>query len=156
LERHLGGLGLALERTAVGDRYVLERMVEKGYNVGGEQSGHLILTDYSTTGDGLVAAMQVLAMIKKLNRPASEVCRRFEPLPQVLRNVRFNGGRPLENEAVMKAIASAQARLGNAGRLVIRPSGTEPVIRVMAEAEDRSLVDSLVSDVCDAVAKAAA
>jgi phosphoglucosamine mutase len=156
LERHLAGLGLTLERTAVGDRYVLERMVEKGYNVGGEQSGHMILTDYSTTGDGLVAAMQVLAMVKKLGKPASEVCHRFEPLPQVLRNVRFNGGRPLESEGVRAAIASAHARLGGAGRLVIRPSGTEPVIRVMAEAEDRTLVDALVAEVCEAVAKAAA
>ncbi|MDE3175440.1 MAG: phosphoglucosamine mutase [Pseudomonadota bacterium] len=156
LERHLGGLGLTLERTAVGDRYVLERMVEKGYNVGGEQSGHMILTDYSTTGDGLVAAMQVLAMVKKLGRPASEVCHRFEPLPQVLRNVRFSGGRPLESESVVRAIASAKEKLGSSGRLVIRPSGTEPVIRVMAEAEDRALVDTLVAEVCDAVAKAAA
>ncbi len=156
LEKHLAGLGLTLERTAVGDRYVLERMVEKGYNVGGEQSGHIILTDYSTTGDGLVAAMQVLAMVKKLGKPASEVCHRFEPLPQVLRNVRFNGGQPLEAEGVQAAIAAANERLGAAGRLVIRPSGTEPVIRVMAEAEDRSLVDALVAEVCDAVAKAAA
>jgi phosphoglucosamine mutase len=156
LERHLGGLGLTLERTAVGDRYVLERMVDKGYNVGGEQSGHMILTDYSTTGDGLIAAMQVLAMVKKLGRSASEVCHRFEPLPQVLRNVRFNGGRPLESDAVKAAIAAANERLGAAGRLVIRPSGTEPVIRVMAEAEDRSLVDALVAEVCEAVAKAAA
>ena len=156
LERHLGGLGLALERTAVGDRYVLERMVEKGYNVGGEQSGHMILTDYSTTGDGLVAAMQVLAMVKKLGKPASEVCHRFEPLPQVLRNVRFNGGRPLESESVVRAIAAAELRLAGSGRLVIRPSGTEPVIRVMAEAEDRVLVDTLVAEVCEAVAKAAA
>jgi len=156
LERHLAGLGLKLERTAVGDRYVLERMVEKGYNVGGEQSGHMILTDFTTTGDGLVAAMQVLAMVKKLGKPASEVCHRFEPLPQVLRNVRFNGGRPLESEGVVRAIAAANERLNGHGRLVIRPSGTEPVIRVMAEAEDRTLVDSLVADVCEAVAKAAA
>ena len=156
LERHLGGLGLTLERTAVGDRYVLERMVEKGYNVGGEQSGHMILTDYSTTGDGLVAAMQVLAMVKKLGRPASEVCRRFEPLPQLLRNVRFNGGRPLESDSVVRAIESARERLGNTGRLVIRASGTEPVIRVMAESEDSALVDTLVSEVCEAVRKAAA
>jgi phosphoglucosamine mutase len=156
LERHLAGLGLTLERTAVGDRYVLERMVDKGYNVGGEQSGHIILTDYTTTGDGLVAAMQVLAMVKKLGKPASEVCHRFEPLPQVLRNVRFNGGKPLESENVVKAIAHAQEQLNGCGRLVIRPSGTEPVIRVMAEAEDRKLVDALVAEVCDAVAKAAA
>jgi len=156
LERHLGGLGLTLERTAVGDRYVLERMVEKGYNVGGEQSGHMILTDYSTTGDGLVAAMQVLAMVKKLGRPASEVCHRFEPLPQLLRNVRFNGGRPLESESVVRAIEAAREKLGTSGRLVIRASGTEPVIRVMAEAEDSTLVDSLVAEVCEAVRKAAA
>jgi len=156
LERHLGGLGLTLERTAVGDRYVLERMVEKGYNVGGEQSGHMILTDYSTTGDGLVAAMQVLAMVKKLGRPASEVCRRFEPLPQLLRNVRFNGGKPLESESVVRAIELAREKLGTTGRLVIRASGTEPVIRVMAESEDSALVDTLVSEVCEAVRKAAA
>lgn len=156
LERHLNGLGLALERTAVGDRYVLERMIEKGINVGGEQSGHMILSDYSTTGDGLVAAMQVLAMVKKLGRPASEVCHRFEPLPQLLRNVRFKGGRPLENENVVKVIEAARVRLGAGGRLVIRPSGTEPVIRVMAEADDRALVDALVAEVCDAVALAAA
>jgi phosphoglucosamine mutase len=156
LERRLAAVGLSLERTAVGDRYVLERMVEKGFNVGGEQSGHIILTDHSTTGDGLVAAMQVLAVVQKQGRPVSEVCRRFEPLPQVLRNVRFKGGRPLEDESVLKAIAAATARLGKQGRLVIRPSGTEPVIRVMAEADDRILVDTLVADVCDAVAKAAA
>jgi phosphoglucosamine mutase len=156
LERRLAQRGLTLERTAVGDRYVLERMVEKGFNVGGEQSGHIILTDHSTTGDGLVAAMQVLAVVHKQGRPVSEVCRRFEPLPQVLRSVRFLSGRPLENEAVMKAIAAATARLGDHGRLVVRPSGTESVIRVMAEADDRALVDALVDDVCVAVAKAAA
>ena len=156
LERHLDRLGLALERTGVGDRYVIERMREKGFNVGGEQSGHIILSDYSTTGDGLVAALQVLAVVHKLEKPVSEVCRRFEPLPQVLRSVRFNGGRPLDNPEVAKAIADATARLGASGRLVIRPSGTEPVIRVMGEAEDRALVDTLVSDVCEAVAKAAA
>ncbi len=156
LERRLAERGLALERTAVGDRYVLERMVEKGFNVGGEQSGHIILTDHSTTGDGLVAAMQVLAVVHKQGRPVSEVCRRFEPLPQVLRNVRFKSGRPLEDESVLKTIAAATARLGDHGRLVVRPSGTEPVIRVMAEADDRALVDALVDDVCAAVAKAAA
>jgi phosphoglucosamine mutase len=156
LERHLNGLGLAVERTAVGDRYVIERMREKGYNVGGEQSGHIILSDYSTTGDGLVAALQVLAVVHKLQKPVSEVCRRFEPLPQILRSVRFNGGRPLDNPDVAKAIADATARLGSTGRLVIRPSGTEPVIRVMGEAEDRTLVDALVAGVCEAVAKAAA
>jgi phosphoglucosamine mutase len=155
LERHLAGLGLELERTAVGDRYVIERMREKGYNVGGEQSGHVIFSDYSTTGDGLVSALQVLAVVQKMGRPVSEVCHRFDPLPQVLRNVRFNGGRPLENPVVAKAIADAVARLEGRGRLVVRPSGTEPVIRVMGEADDRALVDSLVGDVCNAVAGAA-
>ena len=155
LERHLASLGLSLERTAVGDRYVIERMREKGFNVGGEQSGHIILSDYSTTGDGLVAAMQVLAVVRKLGKPASEVCHRFEPVPQVLRNVRFKGSRPLENPAVTKAIADATARLGERGRLLVRPSGTEPVIRVMGEADDQALVDALVSDVCEAVAGAA-
>jgi phosphoglucosamine mutase len=155
LERHLASLGLALERTAVGDRYVIERMREKGFNVGGEQSGHIILSDHSTTGDGLVAAMQVLAVIHKLGRAASEVCRRFEPVPQVLRNVRFNGGRPLEDPAVTRAIAEATARLGDRGRLLVRPSGTEPLIRVMGEADDQALVDGLVSDVCEAIAGAA-
>src|SRR5271154_5131120 len=156
LERHLSSLGLTLERTAVGDRYVIERMREKGFNVGGEQSGHIILSDYATTGDGLVAALQVLAVVHKVGKPVSEVCRRFEPVPQVFRNGRFNGGKPLEHPAVTKAIAEATARLGNHGRLVIRPSGTEPVIRVMGEADDKALVDTLVSDVCEAVAGAAA
>ncbi|MBV9290574.1 MAG: phosphoglucosamine mutase [Hyphomicrobiales bacterium] len=155
LERHLAALGLELERTAVGDRYVIERMREKGYNVGGEQSGHVIFSDYATTGDGLVSALQVLAVVRKRGRPVSEVCRRFEPLPQVLRNVRFNGGKPLEHPAVAKAIADATARLGSRGRLLVRPSGTEPVIRVMGEADDKALVDKLVGDVCDAVAGAA-
>ncbi len=156
LERHLSGLGLALERTAVGDRYVIERMREKGYNLGGEQSGHVIFSDYSTTGDGLVSALQVLAVVHKIGRPVSEVCHRFDPLPQILRNVRFNGGRPHENPAVAKAIADAMARLEGRGRLVIRPSGTEPVIRVMGEADDKALVDAAVGEVCDAVAHAAA
>ncbi len=156
LERRLGELGLTLERTAVGDRYVIERMREKGYNVGGEQSGHVIFSDYSTTGDGLVSALQVLAVVKKIGKPVSEVCRRFEPLPQVLRNVRFDGGRPLDNPAVAKAIAAATARLQGRGRLVVRPSGTEPVIRVMGEADDKALVDAAVGEVCAAVADAAA
>jgi phosphoglucosamine mutase len=156
LERHLASIGLALERTAVGDRYVLERMIEKGYNLGGEQSGHIILSDYATTGDGLVAALQVLAVVRRQEKPVSEICHRFEPLPQILRNVRYKGGRPLDTEGVIKAIAAAEARLGDHGRLVIRPSGTEPVIRVMAEADDRDLVERLVDDVCDAVTAAAA
>jgi phosphoglucosamine mutase len=156
LERHLASIGLALERTAVGDRYVLERMIEKGYNIGGEQSGHIILSDYATTGDGLVAALQVLAVVQRQEKPVSEICHRFEPLPQILRNVRYKGGRPLDTEGVIRAIAAAQERLGATGRLVIRPSGTEPVIRVMAEADDRDLVERLVDDVCDAVTAAAA
>jgi phosphoglucosamine mutase len=156
LERHLIGLGLVFERTAVGDRYVIERMREKGYNVGGEPTGHIVLSDYSTTGDGLVAALQVLAVVHKMNKPVSEVCRRFEPVPQVLRSVHFEGGKPLEHPAVAKVIAEATARLGDRGRLVVRPSGTEPVIRVMGESDDKALVDTLVSDVCKAVESAAA
>jgi phosphoglucosamine mutase len=155
LERHLASLGLTLERTAVGDRYVIERMRDKGFNLGGEQSGHVILSDYSTTGDGLVSALNVLAIVQTLGKPVSEVCRRFEPLPQILRNVRFHVGKPLENLGVAKAIAEATARLGDRGRLVVRASGTEPVIRVMGEGYDKALVDSLVTDVCDAVARAA-
>jgi phosphoglucosamine mutase len=156
LERHLAGLGLALERTAVGDRYVLERMRELGYNVGGEQSGHIILSDYATTGDGLVAALQVLAVVRREDKPVSEICHRFEPLPQILRSVRYKGGRPLERAPVIAAVAAAENELGGRGRLVIRPSGTEPVIRVMGEAEDRELVERVVNEVCDAVAAAAA
>jgi phosphoglucosamine mutase len=150
LERHLASLGLTLERTAVGDRYVIERMREAGYNVGGEQSGHVILSDYSTTGDGLVTAMQVLAEVKRKNRRVSEVCHLFEPLPQVLKNVKAQK-RMLEKENVVVAIDSARARLGNAGRLIVRPSGTEPVIRVMGEGDDRHLVETLVAQVCDAL-----
>ena len=119
----MAALGLTLERTAVGDRYVIERMREKGYNVGGEQSGHVIFSDYSTTGDGLVSALQVLAVVHKLGKPVSEVCHRFDPLPQVLRNVRFNGGKPLENPSVAKAIADATARLGDRGTARHPPLG---------------------------------
>ena len=132
---------LALHRTKVGDRYVVEHMRAHGLNVGGEQSGHIVLSDFSTTGDGLVTALQVLACIKRQNRPASEVCRMFEPVPQVLKNVRISGGKPLENDIVKAAIEDARNRLGNTGRLVIRPSGTEPLIRVMAEADDPSMVE---------------
>ena len=155
LERYLGGLGLTLERTKVGDRYVLEAMRAKGFNVGGEQSGHIILSDYATTGDGLVAALQVLAVLVEDGRPASELLRLFDPLPQLLKNVRFNGGQPLETANVKHVIAAAEARLDGSGRLVIRKSGTEPLIRVMAEGEDLALVESLVDEICDAVAKAA-
>lgn len=155
LERYLAGLGLSLERTAVGDRYVIERMRDKGFNLGGEPSGHVILSDYSTTGDGLISALEVLAIVQKLGKPVSEVCRRFEPVPQVLRAVHFDGGKPLENPVVVRAITEATALLGNRGRLVVRASGTEPVIRIMGEAYDKALVDSLVTDVCEAVARAA-
>ncbi len=154
LERHLNGLGLTLERTAVGDRYVIERMRQAGYNVGGEQSGHVILSDYSTTGDGLVTAMQVLAEVKRRNRRMSEVCHCFEPLPQVLKNVRAQK-RMLEKDSVTLAINSARERLGAAGRIIVRPSGTEPVIRVMAEGDDRELVETLVAQVCNALQETA-
>jgi phosphoglucosamine mutase len=150
LERYLASLNLSLERTAVGDRYVIERMREGGYNVGGEQSGHIILSDYSTTGDGLVTAMQILAVVKRRDQPVSEVCRRFEPLPQVLKNVRAPKNL-LKSESVQGQIEKARSRLGDKGRLVIRPSGTEPVIRVMGEGDDRDLVERIVEDVCNAL-----
>jgi phosphoglucosamine mutase len=156
LERHLEGLGLSLIRTAVGDRYVLERMREDGYNVGGEQSGHIILSDYATTGDGLVAALQLLAVVKRQERPVSEICHRFDPYPQILKNVRFSGGRPLDDEKVKAAIKAAEASLGKEGRLVIRPSGTEPLIRVMGEANDHDKVEKAVDMVCDALKRVTA
>ncbi|MBN9528576.1 MAG: phosphoglucosamine mutase [Alphaproteobacteria bacterium] len=151
LERHLSSIGIGLERTAVGDRYVLERMRDKGCNIGGEQSGHVIVGDYSTTGDGLIAALQVLSTLAESGRKASEICRRFQPLPQLLRNVRHSGGKPLERPRVREAIADAEARLGRTGRLVIRPSGTEPVIRVMAEGEDETLVEAVVDQIVSAL-----
>ena len=153
LERYLGSIGLGLARTAVGDRYVLEHMRSQGYNLGGEQSGHIILSDYSTTGDGLVAALQLLAVVQRQNRPVSQVCQKFEPVPQVLKNVRYGGGQPLARAHVKAAIEAAEQRLGASGRLVIRPSGTEPVIRVMAEGDDRDRVEAVVDEVCDAVAR---
>ncbi|WP_027174053.1 phosphoglucosamine mutase [Methylobacterium sp. 10] len=156
LERFLGGIGLGLARTAVGDRYVLEHMREHGYNLGGEQSGHIIMSDYATTGDGLVAALQLLSVVKRQERPVSEVCHCFDPLPQILKNVRYRSGAPLQQDAVVTAIAHGRERLGETGRVVIRPSGTEPVIRVMAEGDDRSLVTEVVDDIVDAVTKAAA
>jgi phosphoglucosamine mutase len=151
LERYLEGQGIGLVRARVGDRYVLEAMRAGGYNVGGEQSGHIILADYGTTGDGLVAALQVLAELVRAKRPASEVLNLFAPLPQLLKNVRFDGGAPLEAAAVRAAIAAGEARLGTAGRLLIRKSGTEPVIRVMAEGEDGALVAEVVESICAAV-----
>jgi phosphoglucosamine mutase len=159
LERHLASIGLEMPRTAVGDRYVLEHMREHGYNLGGEQSGHIIMSDYATTGDGLVAALQVLAVVQRQNRPVSEICHLFDPLPQILKNVRYSGGQPLQATHVKAAIAEGEARLGKTGRLVIRPSGTEPVIRVMAEGDDHALVENVVDQICEALrsdAKAAA
>src|SRR3954469_18561624 len=155
-ERHLKGLGLALERTPVGDRYVLEHMREGGYNLGGEPSGHIIMSDYATTGDGFVAALQVLAVVKKHGRPVSEVCHRFDPLPQVLKNVRYRNGKPLEDAKVKFAIESAVARLDGQGRLIIRASGTEPVIRVMAEGENPIFIEEIVDGVVAALNRAAA
>ena len=151
LERFLSGKGLHLYRTKVGDRYVLEEMRARGCNVGGEQSGHIILTDYATTGDGLVAALQILACLVESGLTASQVLHQFEPLPQLLKNVRFDGGAPLEAETVRTAIASGEARLEGTGRLVIRKSGTEPLIRVMAEGEDEALVEEVVDSICEAV-----
>jgi phosphoglucosamine mutase len=158
LERYLQRIGLALERTQVGDRYVVERMRAGGYNVGGEQSGHIILADYNTTGDGLIAALEVLACVVRSGKPASEIGRMFKPYPQLLRNVRFNGTQiqPLDDAAVKKTIKAGESRLGGCGRLVIRKSGTEPVIRVMAEGEDETLVGQVVAEICGAIEKVAA
>ena len=156
LERYLGAQKLGLARTKVGDRYVVEHMRAHGYNVGGEQSGHIVLADFSTTGDGLLAALQVLAEVKRAGKPVSEVCNLFTALPQVLKNVKFKQGRPLEDNQVIKLIADAEQRLGNSGRLVIRPSGTEPVIRVMAEGDDETMVRNIVDELCGVIAKAAA
>ena len=155
LERYLAGIGLTLERTQVGDRHVLERMRRGGFNVGGEQSGHMILFDHATTGDGTVAALSVLTGLVRSGKRASELLRLFEPVPQLLKNVRYDGGAPLEQDSVKQAIAEAERELGGNGRLVIRPSGTEPVIRVMAEGDDAAQVELLVDRICDAVRAAA-
>jgi phosphoglucosamine mutase len=155
LERYLKDLGLAMVRTPVGDRYVVEHMRKHGYNVGGEQSGHIVLSDFTTTGDGLVTALQVLSVVVGTGKSVSEVCKRFEPLPQILENVRYTNGSPLEQAAVRKAIDAGLERLGSQGRLVIRPSGTEPVIRVMAEGDDERLVHQVVGEIVEAVRKAA-
>jgi phosphoglucosamine mutase len=150
LERYLHSIGLTLARTAVGDRHVLEHMREHGYNVGGEQSGHIILSDYTTTGDGLICALQVLAVVRRQDRPVSEVCQRFEPAPQVLKNVRTTSRDALRADTVQRVIADGERRLAG-GRLLIRPSGTEPVIRVMGEGDDPVLVEAVVDDICDAI-----
>ncbi|GBQ15476.1 phosphoglucosamine mutase [Swaminathania salitolerans] len=154
LEKTLQAHGITLHRTAVGDRYVVERMRELGANLGGEQSGHMIMSDFTTTGDGLVAALQVLAVLVEMRAPASEICRVFRPYPQLLRNVRYTGADPLGTERLIEARRKAEARLGTQGRLVLRKSGTEPLIRVMAEAEDAALVEDVVASICDAVTAA--
>ena len=156
LERHLQARGLELARTAVGDRHVLERMRSGGFNVGGEQSGHMILLDHATTGDGTVAALQVLAALVQSGKKASELLHLFDPVPQLLKNVRFAGGKPLENARVKALIADSEKQLNGRGRLVIRPSGTEPVIRVMAEGDDAREVEQVVDAICDVVREAAA
>lgn len=156
LERFLVGQGLDLVRTKVGDRHVLEAMRSGGYNVGGEQSGHMILLDHATTGDGTVAALQVLAALVRSGKAASELLHLFDPVPQLLKNVRFAGGKPLEDDRVKAVIAAAEAQLAGKGRLVIRPSGTEPVIRVMAEGDDAAEVEQVVDAICGAVREAAA
>ncbi|MEJ6010174.1 phosphoglucosamine mutase [Novosphingobium aquae] len=156
LERFLTGQGLTLERTKVGDRHVLERMKTGGFNVGGEQSGHMIMLDHATTGDGTVAALQVLAALVQSGKQASELLHLFDPVPQLLKNVRFSGGKPLDDAKVKAVIAEAEAQLNGRGRLVIRPSGTEPVIRVMAEGDDAGEVEQVVVAICDAVSEAAA
>jgi phosphoglucosamine mutase len=153
LERFLEDKGMTLARTKVGDRYVVEHMRAHGLNVGGEQSGHIVLSDFSTTGDGLVSALQVLACIKRQNRPVSELSKKFEPVPQLLKNVRFSGGKPLEDATVKEAIEDARNRLGGAGRLVIRPSGTEPLIRVMAEGDDQQLVETIVNELVEVISE---
>lgn len=154
LENHLAAEGLGLTRTKVGDRYVVEAMREKGINVGGEPSGHVILNDYATTGDGLVTALQVLGLVVEEGKPASEVCQRFTPYPSLLKNVKYKNTNPLQNPTVKQAIADGEAAFNGNGRVVIRKSGTEPLIRVMAEGEDDALVARVVDDICDAVQSA--
>ncbi|WP_319532936.1 phosphoglucosamine mutase [uncultured Cohaesibacter sp.] len=156
LERFLQGMKLSLVRTKVGDRHVVEYMRNHNFNVGGEQSGHLVLSDYCTTGDGLISALQILAVVAKLGKPVSEVCNRFEPVPQLLKNVRFTDGEPLEAENVKKAIEAGEKKFGKHGRIVIRASGTEPLIRVMAEGDDPDMVRQVVDDICGEVRKATA
>lgn len=151
LEKYLEDQGLTLERTKVGDRYVVERMRKDGFNVGGEQSGHIVLSDYATTGDGLVAALQVLAVVVDQEKPTSEVCKLFEPFPQILKNVRYGETFPLDFDSVQQAISDGEDRLNGAGRVLIRKSGTEPLIRVMAEGKDPVLVEQVVDDIVAAV-----
>jgi phosphoglucosamine mutase len=156
LDRYLKSLDLKLARAAVGDRYVLEQMQKGGFNIGGEQSGHIVLSDFSPTGDGMMAALQVLAVIVAQGKPASVAAHRFEPLPQILESVRFQKGSPLTSARVTESIKAGEARLNGSGRLLVRKSGTEPVIRVMAEGDDESLVRSVVADVVSAIQEVAA
>jgi phosphoglucosamine mutase len=151
LERYLEGRGLRLHRTQVGDRYVVEHMRRTGYNLGGEQSGHIIMTDFATTGDGLLAGLQLLAVMRTQDRPLSSLGRVFTPLPQRLRNCRLNGGRPLEEPSVQQCIEAARVRLDGRGRLLVRPSGTEPLVRVMVEADDEVLLERILNEVGDAI-----
>ncbi|GEQ99108.1 hypothetical protein JCM17844_27450 [Iodidimonas gelatinilytica] len=155
LERFLAGRGLSLARTDVGDRYVVEHMRSHGFNLGGEQSGHIVMSDYSTTGDGLIAALQILACIVTSGNAASHVTRCFEKVPQLLKSVRFSVENPLEHDRIQAAIEQGKMRLGNHGRLVIRKSGTEPLVRVMAEGDDADLVAHVVHDICQVVEAAA-
>jgi len=155
LERFLGERGLALERTAVGDRYVMQRMREGGFNLGGEASGHIILSDYSTTGDGLIAGLQILSELVRTGARMSDLARQFEPVPQKLENVRFSAGKPLESATVQAAIAEGTARLNGCGRVLVRASGTERLIRVMAEGDDEVLVGQVVGHIAGAVRAAA-
>jgi len=156
LDRYLKTLNLKLARAAVGDRYVLEEMAKGGFNVGGEQSGHIILSDFSTTGDGLIAALQVLAVLAQEGRAVSEAAHLFEPMPQVLENVRFKKGSPLEDAKVKSSIDAAKAKLGDSGRVLVRKSGTEPLIRVMAEGEDEKTVRAVVRAIAGAIEEVAA
>jgi phosphoglucosamine mutase len=156
LERYLGSLDLKLVRASVGDRYVIEEMKKGGYNVGGEQSGHIVLNDFCTTGDGLIAGLQVLAAIAKEGKPASAACHLFEPLPQVLKNVRFKHGAPLDNAKVKKTIEDCRTKLDGKGRILVRKSGTEPLIRIMAEGEDEKAINSVVGVIAEAIAEATA
>ena len=152
LERYLDQQGIALKRTSVGDRYVVEAMRQRGFNLGGEQSGHIVMTDFATTGDGLLAGLQFLAEMKRTGKRASELRQVFQPVPQLLKNVRFNPSTaPLEVASVQEAIRNAEVRLNGSGRLLIRKSGTEPLIRVMAECEDDALLSAVVEDVVRAV-----
>ena len=156
LEKFLGTQGLKLHRTAVGDRYVVELMRSGGFNLGGEQSGHMVMADYATTGDGILAALQVLAVLVESGEPASRACQMFKPFPQKLKSVRYHCGAPLDDPEVQAAIAEADAELEGSGRLLIRKSGTEPVIRVMAEAEDHALVERVVEELCALIAQVSA